>query len=109
MLASPDKGFYLVATVAGRFAGCLMVTSEWSDWHNGEYWWFQSVYVRPEHRKQKIFTHMFRHVEEAARAAGTVAKLRLYVERVNAAAKATYERLGMAHSHYDLYEKDMRK
>jgi hypothetical protein len=37
LLASADKGFYLVAQDAnsGAPAGQLMVTSEWSDWNNG--------------------------------------------------------------------------
>ena len=38
---------------------------------------------------------------------GDVRKLRLYVERTNAAAQRTYAKLGMVHSHYDMYEKDV--
>ncbi|MBC7805048.1 MAG: GNAT family N-acetyltransferase, partial [Akkermansiaceae bacterium] len=46
-LARPDYGFYLVAEIESRLAGCLMVTFEWSDWRNGQFWWIQSVYVHP--------------------------------------------------------------
>ncbi|MBR3859526.1 MAG: GNAT family N-acetyltransferase [Bacteroidaceae bacterium] len=34
--------------------GSLMLTREWSDWNNQWYWWIQSVYVTPEHRRQSI-------------------------------------------------------
>ena len=27
--------------------GSLMLTTEWSDWSNCNYYWIQSVYVRP--------------------------------------------------------------
>ena len=41
------KGFYLVAEIAGKVTGSLMITKEWSDWPNGDFWWSQSVYVLP--------------------------------------------------------------
>ena len=36
-LADPARGRYFVAEVDGVVAGCLLVTSEWSDWRDG---WF---------------------------------------------------------------------
>ena len=47
---------------------------------------------------------MHRYVLERARADGC--GVRLYVERTNTRAQATYKALGMDHSHYDLYEID---
>ena len=35
VLENPALGFYLVAKEGGRYVGQLMVTSEWSDWRNG--------------------------------------------------------------------------
>ena len=32
------RGFYLVAEIAGEIVGCLLVTREWSDWRDGEFW-----------------------------------------------------------------------
>ena len=55
----------------------------------------------------QIFTTLFQHVEQLALERGDVRKLRLYVERTNAAAQRTYAKLGMVHSHYDMYEKDV--
>jgi hypothetical protein len=45
------RGFYMIAEHDGRPAGCLLVTYEWSDWRNGDFWWIQSVYVAQEARR----------------------------------------------------------
>lgn len=39
----------------GSPAAELLVTFEWSDWRNAQYWWIQSLYVVPEHRRKGIF------------------------------------------------------
>jgi GNAT superfamily N-acetyltransferase len=80
------------------------VTREWSDWRDGWIWWIQSVYVDPPRRRRGVYAALHRHVLEQARLAGDVVGLRLYVDRANRAAQRTYERLGMAPSHYVLYE-----
>jgi len=103
------KGFYLVAETQDADAGIigqLLVTYEWSDWRNRYYWWIQSVYVKPEFRGQKVFSHLYRHLEEEARYRRDVAGLRLYVERQNRPAKDAYEKIEMTLSAYDMYEID---
>lgn len=97
------------AVLAGRetvalAVGTLMLTREWSDWRNGDWWWIQSVYVPPEHRRQGVFAALYRHVEQVARDTGGVVGLRLYVERENAAAQRTYAALGMADAGYRIFE-----
>lgn len=104
LLARPELGFYLVAEVAGRPVACLLVTSEWSDWRNGLFWWIQSVYVHPHHRRQGLFRRLYSHVETLARQQGDVCGLRLYVEQDNTPAQATYRTLGMAPTAYQIYE-----
>ena len=104
-LADPAKGFYLVADIAGEVVGQLMITTEWSDWRNGWFWWIQSVYVRPEARKQGVFRALFHESERLARSAGDVVGLRLYVERENSNAQRTYESLGMHDAGYLVFEK----
>ena len=108
VLAEPANGFYLMAEADGRPAGSLMVTTEWSDWRNGRFWWIQSVFVAREHRRLGIYSRLHDSVRRAAQADGQCCGLRLYVERNNIGAQATYARLGMAPTHYDLFEEEFR-
>lgn len=112
-LADPAKARYFIAmsevAVAGRetiatSVGTLMLTREWSDWRNGDWWWIQSVYVPEPHRRQGVFAALYRHVEQQARATMGVIGLRLYVERENANAQRTYAALGMDDAGYRIFE-----
>jgi GNAT superfamily N-acetyltransferase len=107
LLSDSTHGQYWLAQDAEPVGQCL-VTTEWSDWTNGRYWWFQSVYVAPEWRGKGVFRALWDHVESSAREAGDVASLRLYVERENASARAIYEKLGMEPTGYLVYEKWLR-
>jgi GNAT superfamily N-acetyltransferase len=99
----PSRGEYYVAEATGKVVASLLITHEWSDWRNCNVWWFQSVYVVPEFRRQGIFRKMYMHVKELSEAQG-VAGLRLYVETRNEKARKTYEALGMSSEHYSFYE-----
>lgn len=106
VLGDASKGRYFVASPSGEpgeIIGCLLITHEWSDWRNGDVWWIQSVYTRADHRGQGVFRALYQHVQNAARQAGA-AGLRLYVERENAAAQATYRKLGMDETPYRIME-----
>lgn len=106
LLATPQDGFYLVAEAEGRRVGSLMVTYEWSDWRDGRFWWIQSVYVAPAWRRRGVYTALHEHVRALARADQRACGIRLYVERDNRGAMATYESLGMHETHYRLYEEE---
>lgn len=106
VLDDPSKGFYVVVDIESRVVGQMMVTFEWSDWRNGVFWWIQSVYVHPDHRRSSIFTQLYRHVERSAKEADDVCGLRLYVEHENAIAQSTYQNLGMTQARYKVYETD---
>jgi GNAT superfamily N-acetyltransferase len=97
----PRRGFYLVAELDGDPAGCLLITHEWSDWRNGDWWWFQSVYVTKAARRAGVFRALYAEVERRARVAGAVG-LRLYVERDNERAQQTYASLGMEEEPYKM-------
>jgi GNAT superfamily N-acetyltransferase len=96
-------GRYYVAEAEGKVVASLLITYEWSDWRNSNVWWFQSVYVIPEARRQGIFRRMYEHIRKLAEEQD-VAGLRLYVESRNSAARHTYEALGMNSEHYSFYE-----
>lgn len=104
LLENPAKGFYLVAEIDGEIAGSLMVTYEWSDWRAADYFWIQSVYIKPEHRRKGIYRALYQEVKALAERQGGAASFRLYVEQENARAQQTYQSLGMSQSHYLMYE-----
>ena len=104
VLDQPRRGAYFVAERGGEAAGTLMLTYEWSDWRNGDWWWIQSVYVVPEQRRKGVYGALYAHVLAGARANPAVCGLRLYVERGNGSAQRTYEALGMVDAGYRMYE-----
>ena len=104
LLENPAKGFYLVAEIGGEIAGSLMVTFEWSDWRAADYYWIQSVYIKPEHRQKGIYRALYHEVKTLAEKQGGAASFRLYVEQENTRAQQTYQSLGMSQSHYLMYE-----
>jgi len=108
LLKDAAKGTYFVAERGGVIVGQLLITYEWSDWRNGYFWWIQSVYVAADSRRDGVFRGLFRHVEKLARSRRDVCGLRLYVEKSNHRAHTTYERLGMKHTHYEIYETSFR-
>jgi len=105
----PGRGRYFIAERKGEAAGTLMLTYEWSDWRNGDWWWIQSVYVAPEHRRQGVYAALYAHVKALAQATPQVCGLRLYVEHHNANAQRTYEALGMLDAGYRMYEAALPK
>ena len=105
-LRQPEKCRYFVAEFQGTVIGQAMITYEWSDWRNGDLWWIQSVYVHLDHRRKGIFKKLYQHIENLARKDSNVKGLRLYVEEENAAGQAVYQKLGMSHAGYHVYERE---
>jgi GNAT superfamily N-acetyltransferase len=100
----PSRGRYFVADSGGRVVASLLITYEWSDWRNGVVWWIQSVYVRPEMRKQRVYAGLYQHVQQIAESDSSVKGIRLYVDRRNKPAQEVYRRLGMNGEHYLVFE-----
>jgi ribosomal protein S18 acetylase RimI-like enzyme len=109
LLADPTRGSVFVAEVGARLVATLTLTLEWSDWRNGWFWWIQSVYVRPSHRRRGLYRLLHDHVRALAAKDPEVYGLRLYVERQNRAARSTYEAIGMEETPYRLYEEATRR
>ncbi len=104
LLEDPHKGVYWLAARGDALVGQLMITYEWSDWRNAWWWWIQSVWVEPHARRTGVYRALYAHVLEAAKAEGCCG-VRLYVERANERAQATYRALGMHAAKYELFEK----
>jgi GNAT superfamily N-acetyltransferase len=104
LLDRRGSGFYVVAEADGRVIGSLLVTKEWSDWRNGDFWWIQSVYVREDWRRKGVYKALYRHIQQLAAQDPAVCGFRLYVERDNACAQETYRALGMKQTHYLVFE-----
>ena len=100
------RGFYLIAESGDQVVGALMITYEWSDWRNANFWWIQSVYVDSKWRRQGVYRALHDYVDDIARSRNDICGIRLYVERNNTVAQQTYNSLGMSQSHYHLYEID---
>lgn len=106
LLADPAKGAYFVAESDGEVVGQLLITYEWSDWRNGNFWWIQSVFVAPVWRGRGVFKALHAHIERLARRRKDVCGVRLYVDAHNTKAKEVYARLGLKATHYELWETD---
>ncbi len=108
LIRDPSKGEYFVAEATGNSVsgviGQCCVTYEWSDWRNGNMWWFQSVYVQADWRARGVFRGLFDHVHQAAVSQGVVG-LRLYVEEDNRTAQEVYRRRGMRQTAYRVFER----
>jgi len=104
LLARPASGFYIVAERNGEVIGALLVTKEWSDWRNGDFWWIQSVYVRPECRGRGVYGRLYRFVQRLAARRCSVVGFRLYMDRDNRRARAAYRALGMRETRYLVFE-----
>jgi len=104
MIENPQMGFYLVVEDEGKIQASLMVTTEWSDWRNGLFWWIQSVYVNQQYRRQGLYRKLYEHVKSLAEAENHVCGFRLYVEHDNHIAQNTYRTLGMDETSYKMYE-----
>ena len=106
LLNNKEHGFYLIAESNGISVGQLMITKEWSDWRNGEFWWIQSVYVHPDYRKNNIYKKLYNEVITLAKKSKNVCGIRLYVDKDNNIAQKIYSKLGMRESNYIFFEED---
>ena len=106
LLNNSEHGFYLIAESDSIPVGQLMITKEWSDWRNGDFWWIQSVYIQPVYRKNNIYRKLYDKANKLAKESEDVYGIRLYVDKDNKIAQKVYSNLGMTETDYLLYEKE---
>ena len=81
--------------------GSISALREWSDWHAGQGWWVQSMYIVPERRGQGHMATLLNTVEQEMRTQSGL-ELRLYVHQENERAVRAYEKSGFQHSPYQI-------
>ena len=86
VIDQPERGQYFVADLRQETqadtvtVGQLLITYEWSDWRNAQFWWIQSVYVHPAWRRKGVYRRMHRTIIDLAHSRADVCGVRLYVE-----------------------------
>ena len=108
LIEQPEYGFYIVAETKEGVIGSILITYEWSDWHDGLYWWIQSVFVDKEFRRRGVYSQMYQYTKNLAEKEGIKA-IQLYVFEKNISAQKTYESLGMELTPYKMYIEELEK
>jgi GNAT superfamily N-acetyltransferase len=102
-----DRGtFYVAEHRTGGLVGQCLITYEWSDWRNAQFWWIQSVYVDPHWRRRGVYRRLHDTIREKARATSGVCGIRLYVEESNRIAQSVYEAMNLRRAKYQIWEVD---
>lgn len=103
LINDKSKGSYFLYVKDNVVIGQAMITYEWSDWRNKNFWWIQSVYVNKDNRNQKVFKNIFNYIISLAKDIDTCG-IKLYVDENNQMAQDVYNSLGLKSSHYNLFE-----
>ena len=90
---------YWVAESAGRVVASISAVREWSNFRGGYYWWIQSLFIEPAHRRNGLVDRLLDHVAGAAQAEDGL-ELRLYAHASNAKALRAYQRCGFNEAPY---------
>jgi len=97
----PRSAYWIVETPDGRAVASTSIVTEWSDFHGGEYWWIQSLFIVAEHRGRGLVDLMLDHLAVLAKAARAL-ELRLYAHNSNQRAFRVYRRCGFDTAPYTI-------
>ncbi len=101
----PRRAVYWVAEDSTRrVVASASVVVEWSNFHGGDYWWIQSLFVAPAHRGRGLVDRLIGHLADAARTSGAL-DLRLYARQSNERAQRVYRRCGFEPAPYVMMRK----
>ena len=104
----PRPAVYWVAEASdGAVVASISVTTEWSDFHGGYYWWIHSLFIVAEHRGSGLLELLLDHIEEAARRTGAL-DLRLYAHQSNDRAHRAYRRCGFTVAPYIIMTRSVK-
>jgi ribosomal protein S18 acetylase RimI-like enzyme len=97
----PRSAYWIVESADRQPVASTSIVTEWSDFHGGDYWWIQSIFIRPEHRGRGLVDLMLDRLAVMAKAAGAL-ELRLYAHDSNARAFHVYRRCGFSDAPYTI-------
>jgi ribosomal protein S18 acetylase RimI-like enzyme len=97
----PRSAYWIVERPDGQPVASTSIVTEWSDFHGGDYWWIQSIFITPEHRGRGLVDLMLDRLTVLAKAAGAL-ELRLYAHNSNARAFHVYRRCGFTDAPYTI-------
>jgi ribosomal protein S18 acetylase RimI-like enzyme len=98
--------YWVVESANGDVVAATSVLTEWSDFHGGNYWWIQSLFIVPKHRGRGLVELLLNHLTETARAAGAL-DLRLYAHKSNHRALRAYSRSGFEQAPYVIMRRSL--
>jgi GNAT superfamily N-acetyltransferase len=106
-LDDPTLARYWIAMDSeGKAAASASITTEWSNFYGGYYWWVQSLFVSAGHRGRGLVDQLLDHLARTAAAAGAL-DLRLYAHDANARAHRVYHRCGFTRAPYVLMRRSL--
>jgi len=100
--ALEDESVALYWVIENRkegLVGNISVVKEWSNWKAGNYWWIQSLYIKPAHRGRGLLQSLLKTITESAVQGGAL-DLRLYVHQDNERAIRAYRKAGFVDAQY---------
>jgi ribosomal protein S18 acetylase RimI-like enzyme len=105
--ANPPRAHYWVAENGeGRIVASTSAVTEWSNFHGGDYWWVQSLFIVPEHRGRGLVEILLNHLARTATESGAL-ELRLYGHSANERALRAYKRCGFSVVPYTVMRRNL--
>ena len=109
VLAKPlGAGCWVAECASGQVVASTSIVTEWSNFHGGYYWWIQSLFILPDHRRRGLAERLLEHVAKVAGEAGAL-DLRLYAHKSNQRALEAYRRCGFSVAPYTIMTKSLRR
>lgn len=111
-LQDPRLGRYFLLTYPATddqpevLIGQAFMTTEWGEWRNQRFWWYNSVYIDPAHRGHQYLSVLMAGIEAEAKTAGVIG-VRLFVHPQNTKAIGLYKALGFTQHPYEAYIKSI--
>ena len=109
IIKNPNSWFFLVFEKEEKVVSILLVTFEWSDWRNGNWYLIQSVFTLPEYRKQWCFKALLKKVKNISSEDINSCWLKLEVRNDNLRAQTVYKNIWFNDSEHQVFTLENKK